>query len=191
MMEQLVQIDKQLFLFLNAMGSTTWDGFWLFMTNKFSSIPLYLFLLITSYKSFGLKKTLLILVTVALLITVTDQLGNFFKYGVQRLRPCYDPELTGMVRLVKSSCGGKFGYFSAHAANSFALAFFFTRLLAFKYKYIGFFLFSWAAVVAYSRIYVGVHFPLDILTGMGIGLFLSWLFTKLYIFAIQKFFYDF
>ena len=148
MMEQLVQLDKQFFLFLNAMGSSTWDGFWLFMTHKFSSIPLYLFLLITSFKSFGLKKTLLILVTVALLITVTDQLANFFKYGVQRLRPCHDPELSGMVRLVKSSCGGKFGYFSAHAANSFALALFFTKLLAFKYRYIGLFLFLWASIVA-------------------------------------------
>ncbi|MEB8329668.1 phosphatase PAP2 family protein [Flavobacteriaceae bacterium KMM 6897] len=190
-MDQLLQLDKEIFLFLNSMGSTAWDGFWLFMTNKFSSIPLYLFLLITIYRYFGLKKTLLILVTVALLITVTDQLANFFKYGVQRLRPCHDPELNGMVRLVKSSCGGKFGYFSAHAANSFALAFFFTRLLVFKYKYIGFFLFFWATIVAYSRIYVGVHFPLDILTGLGIGLFLSWLFTKLHIFALQKFFYDF
>ena len=190
-MDELVQLDKQLFLFLNTMGNTTWDGFWLFITNKFSSIPLYVILLITSYKSFGLKKTLLILVTVALLITVTDQLANFFKYGVQRLRPCHDPELNGMVRLVKSSCGGKFGYFSAHAANSFALAFFFTKLFTFKYSYIGPFLFIWAAVVAYSRIYVGVHFPLDILTGIGIGIFLSWLFTKLYIFALQKFFYDF
>lgn len=190
-MEQLVQLDKQFFLFLNAMGSPTWDGFWLFMTNKLSSIPLYLFLLIASYKTFGLKKTLLIVITVALLITVTDQLANFFKYGVQRLRPCHDPELNGMVRLVKSSCGGKYGYFSAHAANSFALAFFFTSVLTFKYKYIGLILFIWAVVVAYSRIYVGVHFPLDILTGMGIGLFLSWLFTKLYIFTLQKFFYDF
>lgn len=190
LMDQLVQLDKELFLFLNNLGSTTWDGFWLFMTNKFSSIPLYLFLLVTSYRSFGLKKTLLILVTVALLITVTDQLANFFKYGIQRLRPCHDSDLDGMVRLVKSSCGGKFGYFSAHAANSFALAFFFTKLLTFKYRYIGLFLLLWAAVVAYSRIYVGVHFPLDILTGMGIGLFLSWLFTKLHIFALQKFFYD-
>tara|TARA_R110002051_G_scaffold63030_2_gene114793 strand:+ start:620 stop:1192 length:573 start_codon:yes stop_codon:yes gene_type:complete len=190
-MDQLIQLDKQLFLFLNTMGNTTWDGFWLFMTNKFSSIPLYLFLLIFSFRSFGLKKTLLILVTVTLLITVTDQLANFFKYGVQRLRPCHDPELNDMVRLVKSSCGGKFGYFSAHAANSFALAFFFTKLLTFKLRFIGIFLFVWAAVVAYSRIYVGVHFPLDILTGMGIGLFLSWLFTKLYIFTLQKFFYDF
>lgn len=190
-MNQLLQLDKDIFLFLNSMGSTTWDGLWLFITNKLSSIPLYLFLLIAIYRCFGLKKTLLIIVTVAMLITVTDQLANFFKYGVQRLRPCHDPDLSGMVRLVKSSCGGKFGYFSAHAANSFALAFFFTGLLSFKYKYIGFFLFIWASVVAYSRIYVGVHFPLDILTGLGIGLFLSWLFTKLYIFALQKFFYDF
>lgn len=127
------------------------------------------------------------LVFTALLITVTDQLSNFFKYGVQRLRPCYDLEVNGIMRLVKNSCGGKFGYFSAHAANATAVAFFFTYLLKSKFRYIGIFLMVWAFLVAYSRIYIGVHFPLDVLSGMVIGLIMSWLFAKLYIFAVHKF----
>lgn len=128
----------------------------------------------------------LLLVFTALLILVTDQLSNFFKYGVQRLRPCYDTDVNGSMRQVKEFCGGKFGYFSAHAANSFAVAFFFTFLLRSKYRYIGVFLMVWAFIVAYSRVYIGVHFPLDVLTGGLIGLILGWLFAKLYIFALQK-----
>lgn len=187
MLEELIQYDKELFLFLNNLGTSSWDGFWLFITNKFSAIPVYVLLAGLFYKAYGLKKFLLLILTVALLITLTDQLANFFKYGVQRLRPCYDEELSGLFRLVKSSCGGKFGYFSAHASNSFAVAFLFTYLLKEKYKYIGFFLMTWACLVAYSRVYIGVHFPLDIVTGTFIGLIFSWLFAKLFIFATLKF----
>ena len=188
MWEELIKYDKELFLLLNNLGTPTWDGFWMFITNKLSSIPLYLLLLFLSYKQLGLRKILLLLVTVALLILVTDQLANFFKFGVQRLRPCYDTEIHDLMRLVKNSCGGKFGYFSAHAANSAAIAFFFTRLLRPKFRYIGIFLFVWAVMLAYSRIYIGVHFPLDVISGMLIGLVLSWLFAKLYVLAVDRFF---
>ncbi|MDB2606368.1 phosphatase PAP2 family protein [Zobellia sp.] len=186
MWQELIQQDKELFLFLNNLGTSNWDAFWLFISNKFSAVPLYVLLLFLAYRTYGLKKTLVLLVTVVLLIVVTDQLGNFFKYGVRRLRPCHDPTLDGLVRLVKSSCGGKFGYFSAHAGNSFAVAFFFTFLLKHLYNYLGLLLLFWAILVAYSRIYLGVHFPLDVITGALIGLFFSWLFSKLYIFAIEK-----
>ncbi|MEO0527856.1 MAG: phosphatase PAP2 family protein [Bacteroidota bacterium] len=186
MWEEIIQYDKQLFLFLNSLGTGPWDGFWLFITNKWSSIPLYAVLLILSYRSFGPKKTIVLLVAVALMITVTDQLANFFKYGIQRLRPCHDPDINLLMRLVKKSCGGRFGYFSAHAANATATAFFFTILFRTTYAHIGIFLMFWAFFVAYSRIYIGVHFPLDVVTGVGIGLILSWLFAKLYIFALQK-----
>ncbi|WP_420602469.1 phosphatase PAP2 family protein [Flagellimonas sp.] len=186
MLEELVQLDKELFLFLNGLGTPTWDGFWMFMTKTRNSAPLYLLLLFLSYKNFGLKGTAIILVSIALLITCTDQLSNFFKYGVGRLRPCHDPEITDVMRLVKSYCGGKFGYFSAHAANSFAPATFFALLFHKKVKFIGLLLVVWASIVAYSRIYIGVHFPLDVVTGTFVGMVFGWLFAKLAIFAFLK-----
>tara|TARA_R110000868_G_scaffold403147_3_gene680102 strand:+ start:32195 stop:32764 length:570 start_codon:yes stop_codon:yes gene_type:complete len=186
MLEELIHYDKELFLFLNNLGNSTWDGFWIFITNKWSSVPIYLILAVLFYKNYGFKKTILLIVIIALLITTTDQLANFFKYGFQRLRPCYDEEVNSLMRLVKKSCGGKYGYFSAHASNSFAVAFFFTYFLKIKHRYIGYFLLTWAILVAYSRIYIGVHFPLDVLTGIVIGLIFSWFFVKLYIFVTHK-----
>ena len=186
MWETLIQNDKELFLFLNQMGSETFDDFWMFITHKFSAIPLYLALLFLSYKKFGLKATLVLVLTVALMITVTNGLADLFKYGVQRLRPCFDPEISDAVRLVKEYCGGKFSYFSAHASNTTAVAIFFGLLLKSKSRYIGIFLIVWAVLVAYSRIYIGVHFPLDVLSGSAIGVFFGWLFAKLYIFALHR-----
>lgn len=187
MLEELLNFDKELFLFINNLGNPTWDAFWMFVTNKFSSIPIYLFLIFLTYRNFDVKKMLWIVATVILLVVITNGLADVFKYGVQRLRPCYDSEVNTLMRLVKDSCGGKFGYFSAHAANSFAIAFFFTKILSQKLRYIGIFLMVWAFLMAYSRIYIGVHFPLDVITGGLIGFMLSWIATKLYIFALQKF----
>jgi undecaprenyl-diphosphatase len=186
MLDQLLQLDKELFLFLNGIGTETWDGFWMFMTTTRNSAPLYLLLLYLTYRHFGWKKTGIVLVAIALLITCTDQLSNFFKYGVGRLRPCHDPEISGIMRLIKGSCGGQFGYFSAHAANSFGPAIFFTVLFRNKVKYITLVLIIWACFVAYSRIYIGVHYPLDVLTGALVGSLFGWLFAKLAIFAFQK-----
>ncbi len=187
MWEELIRYDKDLFLFLNNLGNPSWDGFWMFVTNKFSSIPIYILLIILTYRYFGAKKTLLAILSAIVLVVAVNGLADFFKYGVQRLRPCYDSEVSPLMRLVKDTCGGKFGYFSAHAANSFAIAFFFTTVLRPKLRYIGILLMVWAFLMAYSRIYIGVHFPFDVITGGLFGLFLSWIASKLHIFAQQKF----
>lgn len=187
MLEYLISWDKDLFLTLNGLGNSSWDPFWMFMTDKWSSIPLYLALLVITFYFMGWRKGLVLLVSVALMITATDQLANVFKYGFERLRPCYDPELEGLFRLVKSSCGGKYGYFSAHAANSFALAAFFTLGFTRYLRVLPLFLFLWAATVAYSRIYIGVHFPLDVLTGMMIGLLNGSLFYLIFKRAVEAF----
>ena len=176
MLEELIKYDEQLFLFLNGLGSETWDGFWLFMTDKWSSIPLYALLLFLTFRYLGWKGTLAVLILVAALITATDQLANVFKYNVARFRPCHDDAIFEQMRLVKQYCGGQYGYFSAHAGNSFAVATFFSLLFRKYLKGIALFLVAWAVVVSYSRIYVGVHFPLDVVTGISFGMLLGWLF---------------
>ncbi len=178
MLEQLLQYDTDLFLFLNNLGSEPWDGLWRFITEKYSSIPLYVILLFLVYKKLGWKGTLVILVTVALMITSTDQLANLFKYGIERPRPCRVEALQASMRFVADGCG-RFGYFSAHAASSMAVAVFLGLLLRDRYKYLPFLLLFWAVVVAYSRIYLGVHYPLDIITGMFFGGIIGWIFFKL------------
>lgn len=185
-MESILQLDTDLFLYLNGLGTTTWDGFWMFITGKWNAIPLYALLLFLLYKKLGLKNTLLTLVAVALLITITDQVSKYFKYELMlRLRPCYD--MPDLVRLVKDSCGGKGGYFSAHAASSMALAIFMGQVLKKHFKYIVILLLIWAFVVGYSRIYIGVHYPGDVLTGFVFGTIVALLMYKFQQWLIHKY----
>lgn len=187
MLPTLLDWDKELFLYLNGLGTVSWDGFWLIVTNKWTSVPLYLFLLLLSLRSFGIKRTLLLLLTVTLLVTITDQMANFFKYGVQRLRPCHEAGIRDTMRLVQSYCGGNFSFYSGHASNLTGLAVFFTLLLNARFKGLGILLVFWALMVSYSRIYVGVHYPLDVVAGIITGIFMGWLFARLYRIAIYKF----
>ena len=136
--------------------------------------------------SMPLGPTLVLVLFAAAMIAATNGLADVFKYGFQRLRPCYDTSLNELMRLVKDSCGGKFGYFSAHAGNTMAVATFFSILLKRTIRYIGILLLVWAILVGYSRIYIGVHFPLDVFTGMVVGLFFGWVFAKLFIFGLTK-----
>ncbi|MDD3721820.1 MAG: phosphatase PAP2 family protein [Lutibacter sp.] len=187
MIDSLIDKDIALLIYLNNLGTTNWDGFWLFISNKFSAIPLYLLLLFFTYKQFGLKKTFVSILFVVLLIVAADQTGNLFKYGFKRLRPCHNEDISHLIRLVGGRCGGLYGYFSAHAANSMAIAVFFGLLLKSKLKYLFSILIIWALMVSYSRIYLGVHFPLDVLTGMLFGLIYGTLFNVFFKAFLKKF----
>ena len=180
MIESIIDKDIELLIFLNNLGTTQWDGFWLIITNKFSAIPLYILLLYLAFKQYGLKRTVVLVLFIALLIAASDQTSNLFKYGFKRLRPCHDENIVDLIRLVKARCGGLYSYFSAHASNAMAIAVFFSFLLKNKIKYLPYFLIIWALFVAYSRIYIGVHFPLDVITGALIGVVYATLFYKLF-----------
>ncbi|PKP26503.1 MAG: phosphatase PAP2 family protein [Bacteroidetes bacterium HGW-Bacteroidetes-2] len=178
MIENLLHYDEQLFVFLNNLGNPTWDGFWLFITSKFGSIPLYIILLYFIFKQFGWKTTLIILLLLALMIAATDQFANLFKHGFQRPRPCQEEHLKEIIRFIAPRCG-RYGYFSAHAASAMALAVFIGLMFKNSLKYLPYFMLFWAAIVGYSRIYLGVHYPLDVVTGFAIGGIIGYLFYLL------------
>ncbi|GAA4974741.1 phosphatase PAP2 family protein [Algibacter aquimarinus] len=186
MIEQLLNYDTELFLFLNNLGSETWDNLWLIITNKLTFIPLYALLLFLLYKKFGLKSMLVFVVVVALMITFTDQITNVFKRGFQRPRPCGEADLIDQMRFIAVRCG-KYGFFSGHSSNSMAAAVFAGLMLKPYFKNLIFILLFWSAVVAYSRIYVGVHYPIDILCGMTFGAISGFIFYKLAKYLLQKF----
>lgn len=185
-MERILELDRELFLFLNNLGSPAWDQFWNIITNKWSSIPFYALILYLLFRSIGLKATVITLVLVAGMITCTDQLANVFKDNFERLRPCGQEGVMEKARFVAVRCG-KFGYFSAHAASSAALTVFMGIIFRNTYPKMIFFLIIWALMVAYSRIYVGVHYPLDILTGFIIGGIIGLIFYKLQKFFVRKY----
>ena len=108
MLDELLKYDTELFLFLNNLGNSSWDGFWLFVTEKWSSIPIYVILLYLIFKNYGWKGTIVIVVCVALMITATDQIANLFKYGIRRPRPCQVVELKEQMRYIADGCG-RFG----------------------------------------------------------------------------------
>ena len=119
-MEEIIQEDKQVFLYLNNLGDTSFDQFWMLISGTWIWVPLYIIFLYFLYKNYKLRSLVFILLFVAIGITISDQLAGVFKYGVARLRPCHDPSLEHHMRIVK--CGGQFGFYSAHASNTFFLA---------------------------------------------------------------------
>ncbi|MCL6294647.1 phosphatase PAP2 family protein [Jejuia spongiicola] len=178
MIDQLLEYDTELFLFLNNLGSTTWDTLWLIITDKLTFIPLYALLLFLLYKKFGAKSLIIFVVVVALMITFTDQITNVFKRGFERPRPCGEDGLIDQMRFIAVRCG-KYGFFSGHSSNSMAAAVFAGLMLKPYYKHLIFILLFWSAIVAYSRIYVGVHYPLDIVCGLTFGAISGFIFYKL------------
>jgi|TARA_B110000037_G_scaffold142260_1_gene160970 undecaprenyl-diphosphatase len=187
MLERIIEIDTELLIFLNGLGGEGWDGFWMFMTTSITSLPVYVIAAFIVYKNYGVKKMLFSLLFLAILITFSDQLANLFKYGFGRLRPCHDETVQGLIRLVKPTCGGKYSFFSAHASTSMAIVVFFSLLIRKQVKYFALFLIVWSLFVGYSRIYIGVHFPFDVLFGFLIGTIIGILVYKLFILFLNRF----
>jgi undecaprenyl-diphosphatase len=186
MLERIIELDRQLFLYLNNLGNSSWDTFWLLVTEKWTAIPLYAILLYLIFRKFGGKGAIITAVLITLLITVTDQLGNVFKDLFERPRPCGQEGVMEYARFVAKRCG-RFGYFSAHASNSMGVAIFLGIILKKYYHYLIFLLIGWSLLVSYSRVYLGVHYPGDILTGMLVGAIFGYLFSLLHKYLFDRF----
>lgn len=185
MLEKILSIDRELFIYLNSFGSEDYDGLWLIITKQINWLPLFILLLYIIFKKIGTKQTLILIVFVVILITFTDQVTNLFKNGFQRLRPCNEPQIKSVIRIVKSS--STYSFFSGHAANTMAVATFLHSIFKKHFKYFGF-LFLWPLIFAYSRIYLGLHYPLDIISGYLFGGISGFLMFKIYEFAKRKYF---
>ena len=167
MLETLLQLDYDLFLFLNDINSPFWDKLMLFITHKYTWVPLYLGVTVYLFYRHKLKSAFFLYLGFILLVFITDQSSvHLFKNVFERLRPSHDPLLEGLVH-TPGSKGGKYGFVSSHAANVFGFAVY--SALLFKNRIYSLLIFIWAAVVSYSRIYLGVHFPGDILGGALLG----------------------
>ncbi len=178
MLEYLKELDTACFLFLNGFHNPFWDKIMWYISATTTWIPLYAVIIFFVVKKFK-RKSIITLLFFALLVLLADQSSvHLFKNVFERLRPCHNTDIQDIVHTINGKCGGKYGFVSSHAANTFALAVFLVFL--FKNKAVSVFFILWATVVSYSRIYLGVHYVGDVLGGALLGTVVGLLTFKLY-----------
>ncbi len=179
----LEHLDQQLFLFLNSLNSPFWDQVMHALSGKVIWIPLYLSILIymgVKYK----RKFLIIVLFIIVAATMADQTSVLVKNLVQRLRPCHDPSLQGLVHLFNGECGGLYSFVSSHATNSFDVAL--LSLLFIRKRWFSIGIITWAIVIGYTRVYLGVHYPGDVICGSILGALIGWGVYSLYVLTDNK-----
>lgn len=172
MIETIRYAEYEWFLWLNSFHAPFWDTIMYWVTHRFTWIPLYIFLIYYIFRVIRINawyKLAFILVSVGLADRITS---GFMKPYFHRFRPCHDPSIENIVHVV-GGCGGQYGFASSHAANSFALALAFVLISPKSKPQWKYFLFLWAILVSYSRIYVGVHYPTDLLVGGMVGMLVT------------------
>ncbi len=183
-LQNIIELDKELFLYLNSFHTGFWDTIMLMITRKETWVPLYLIIVYFFIKNYR-SKSVLVILFLALTVVASDQISVLIKESVQRLRPVYEPSIEHLVHNVFRK-GGLHGFVSSHAANMFAI-FGFTSLIFKNRRYLFLMLF-WALAISYSRIYAGVHYPLDILGGAILGWLIAFAMYKLMMFIENHFF---
>ncbi|MBX2900492.1 MAG: phosphatase PAP2 family protein [Cyclobacteriaceae bacterium] len=174
MLDKLIEWDKKLLIWLNSHHTDWLDPVMYLITKTWFWIPLYGFLIYLVFR-FYKKEGWFILIGAALTVLLCDQItSSFMKPFFERLRPSHDPSLDGLLHHVNGYRGGTYGFSSGHAANTFGVALFVWLTLRSHIKW-SWVIFIWATVMTYTRIYLGVHFPGDILVGSLIGLTCGWL----------------
>ncbi|NQW26849.1 MAG: phosphatase PAP2 family protein [Flammeovirgaceae bacterium] len=185
MLDLLQSIDLYLLDLINGSGRPTLDPLMIWLSDKLIWIPLYLFLIYKTYAQFG-RNFWLPLIFIVLTITLSDQItSGLMKPFFERLRPCRDASISFIVEIV-SNCGGKYGFASSHAANTMGLATIFLFLFKKKKKLLTYGLLIWSLLVGYSRVYLGVHYPGDVLFGFAVGMLCAIFCYQSYLYFARK-----
>ena len=179
-MSTLSSFDSDLFLYLNGLHAGWMDKAMLLVTDMWVWLPLYLLLIYWTVRQYG-KRCWWVFVAVGLLLLCTDQLSaHVCKPLFHRLRPCYNVDFQDLIHLPKGLAGGRYGFVSSHAANTFGLAAFLIPVLKRFRPWTAIVLLLWAFVSSYSRIYIGYHYPGDILCGALLGILIGLVFWKVF-----------
>lgn len=179
-MASLSTIDSDLFLFLNGLHTEWMDKVMVHLTDMWVWMPLYLLLIYWTIKKYG-KRCWWVILALAFVVLCSDQLSaHVCKPLFHRLRPCYNTDFQDIIHLPKGMAGGKYGFVSSHAANTFAIAAFLTPALCRYRPWVGIALYLWAFISSYSRIYIGYHYPGDIVCGAILGVLVGLLIWKLF-----------
>jgi len=180
----LVHIDQQLLLFLNSLNSPFWDRVMWIISGRLTWVPLYL--AIITILAFRYRRKMYILVLmIALTVAGGDRLSVLIKNTVKRPRPCHEQLLEGKVHIVNGKCGGIYGFVSSHATNAFSVAL--LSLLLIRKRWFSAGMIFWALLVGYSRIYLGVHYPGDVIFGSILGAITGWAVYNLWNFIDNKY----
>lgn len=185
-MNEILELDKEWLIYINSFHAPWLDPIMFWITKTEMWIPLYVFLLYLIIKTYK-TKSWIVLIGVGLTILIADQVtASIMKPYFARLRPSHDPALDGIIHLVNGYKGGLFGFASGHAANTFGIALFFWLTFRLRYRWIAF-MFIWAALMTYTRMYLGVHYPFDILVGSIVGLIAGFVAFKVSQYLITRY----
>ena len=186
---QLQSWDIKIFLFINGKHSPFADAVMVLMSDITSWVPLFLCCLYIIFKKYNLKIAATSILFIALVIFLCDRLSVVaFKEVFRRYRPCHNLAISHLVHTLDGYCGGLYGFVSSHAANSFGLALFLGNVLKRKYRWLFILLLCWASAVAYSRVYLGVHYPGDVIGGAVFGGLCGWFVFRLFLIFIHYFY---